>query len=207
MKTDNTVLLDSLSRDYRFEVGNREEKTFFIYLSNHKNLEGNLEIKIKGSNAKVNILGLILGTGVGTIRLNTLQDHLKPSSISDLFIKSVLFDKSHFYYQGLIKIGKNAQKSNAYQKNQNLLMSRGAWADSRPKLEILANDVRCTHGATIGKIDESQLYYLSCRGLNKTQATGLIVEGYCLDVVNRIQDDRIKNEITLDIKKQLNKEM
>ncbi|MBI3379703.1 SufD family Fe-S cluster assembly protein [Candidatus Gottesmanbacteria bacterium] len=198
MKT-NTIIIDSLKNDQQFSVGDNEEKTFVIFLTDNISQNGKVKIIIEGKKANVQILGIIIGQGQQKIDLYTLQDHLKPESVSDLYIKSVLFDEARFNYQGLIKIEKDAQKSNAYQKNQNLLLSKKAWADSRPYLEILANDVRCTHGATVGKIDDEQLYYLQSRGLGIVAAKKLIIEGYCQDVINRIDDDKIREELKVKI--------
>ncbi len=194
-------IIDKLQKDQKYTVGNNENKTFVIFLIEERVQNGDVKIIISGAKAKVQILGIIVGCGKQKIELYTLQDHKKPESVSDLLIKSVLFDEAKFNYKGLIKIEKDAQKSNAYQKNQNLLLSKSAWADSRPYLEILANDVRCTHGATVGNIDKDQLYYLQTRGLSKESATKLIVEGFCQDVLNRINDDKIREEISIKLYK------
>ena len=160
IKNNSVTVIDKLDGNIKFAVGDNQEKTFIIFLDKGIDQNGQISIILDGKNAKVQILGLIIGQDNQKINLFTLQDHQKEQCISDLLVKSVLFENSKFYYEGLIKIGKSAQKSNAYQKNQNLLMSARSWAHSRPKLEIMANDVRCTHGATIGKIDPEILYYL-----------------------------------------------
>ena len=115
-----------------------------------------------------------------------------------------MFDKSRFHYEGLIKIEKGAQKSNAYQKNQNLLLSDKAWAESKPYLEILANDVRCTHGATIGQIDREQLYYLSTRGLTEKEASKLLITGFCQDILDRLPDEKLKASLMKKIETKIN---
>lgn len=192
---DSTIVIDHLQKDLKFKVGNNEKKTFIIFLTNDTEQIGDVKIFIEGEKAKVQILGIIVGQGKQKVELYTLQDHIKPESVSDLLIKSVLFDESKFNYKGLIKIEKDAQKSNAYQKNQNLLLSPKSWADSRPYLEILANDVRCTHAATVGQIDKNQLYYLQTRGLTERIATYLLVDGFFQDVLDRIPDDKIREEV------------
>lgn len=194
-----TIIIDKLKQDQEFIVKNNEEKTFVIFLIDGKDQVGDVNIKITGSNAHVQIYGCILGYGIQKIHINSLQDHEGPASISNLLIKSVLFGKAQLYYEGLITIAPGAAKSNAYQKNQNLLMSDGAWADSRPYLEIKAHDVRCTHGATIGKINQDQLYYLHTRGLSDKSATQLIVGGYFQDVLDRISDTRVRNDLEKQI--------
>ncbi|MBI5452492.1 SufD family Fe-S cluster assembly protein [Candidatus Gottesmanbacteria bacterium] len=203
--TDTTIVIDNLQKNQQFTVGDRENKTFIIFLADKKDQIGKVKIVIRGKQSHVQILGIIIGSAEQKIELFTLQDHQDEESISDLLIKSVLFDRARFNYQGLIQIEKGAQKSNAYQKNQNLLLSPYAWADSRPYLEILANDVRCTHGATIGKIDEEQLYYLKTRGLDESCATKLIINGFLREVIERIPDQKIQNMLEDKIEEQINR--
>lgn len=193
--SDTTIVIESLKKDQEFIVGDNEQKTFILFLANGESADGDVKIRIEGKNAHVQILGAILGYGKQIIHLYTFQDHMKPESISDLLIKSVLFDEAKMYYSGLIRIEKDAQKSNAYQKNQNILMSDKSWADSRPKLEIEANDVRCTHGATIGKLRDDELYYLEARGLPKKDAEKLLIEGFFEDVLVRIPDEKKREHI------------
>ncbi len=190
----STVVIDTVEHGMEFIVGANEQKTFVILLCGQVSSDGAVHVRIEGEGATVQILGIILGRATQSIRLYTEQLHEKPSSISDLFIKSVLFDQSKLFYTGLIKIASGAQQSNAYQKNQNLLLSPGAWADSRPMLEILANDVRCTHGATVGTLDEEQLYYLATRGIGRKAASRLVVEGFVSEVLQRIPDEDIQED-------------
>lgn len=197
-------LIGSLRKNQEFKVFDGENRTFVVFLIDGKDQAGDVKIVIKGREANVQILGIIVGFANQKINLYSLQDHIKMESVSDLLIKSVLFDEAKLFYKGLIKIEKDAQKSNAYQKNQNLLMSTTAWADSRPYLEIFANDVRCTHGATIGKIDEEQLYYLKTRGLNKKEATKLIISGFFADVIQRIPDESLKEKLEESIYLKIN---
>lgn len=204
-KNSRIVIIDSLVKDQQFVVKHNEKKTLVIFLANGKSQTGEVRVIINGTSAKVNILGIILGSGEQKIELHSVQDHRRRESISDLLVKTVLFDKAKFYYQGLIKIAQEAQKSNAYQKNQNLLMSNQSWAESKPYLEIIANDVRCTHGATIGRIDQNQLYYLQSRGLAKIQAEKMLVEGYFEDVLERISDTDIQRKIRQELSYKLNK--
>ncbi len=203
MSKNKIVIITELKKDQVFEVVDNEKKTFVILSCGEKDQSGEVRIIIRGKNANVQILGIIIGSGDQKIDIYTLQEHQKEGSISDLLVKSVLFGKSRLQYRGFIKIEKDAQKSNAYQKNQNLLMSKGTWADSRPILEILANDVRCTHGATIGKVDQEQLYYLMTRGLSEKSATNLIVSGFLQEVIDRIPDKSKKSRIEEKIKNRL----
>src|SRR3990167_1751845 len=99
----------------------------------------------------------------------------------------VFYDESKFIYQGLIRIEKEAQKSKAYQKNQNLMMSDKCFVDSRPFLEILANDVYCTHGSTTGKLNQNEIYYLMTRSLDKNSAKKLLVDGFIQEIPEKIK--------------------
>ena len=200
---NNVVLITDLKPIRRFFVKSGENKTFVLFLAKKGNLQGRLEIIIRGKNADIRILGIIIGSLNQKISLYTFQDHQKEGSVSDLLIKSVLFNNSRLSYEGLIRISRGAQKSNAYQKNQNLLMSPTSMADSRPKLEILANDVRCTHGATVGKIDPEILYYLGSRGISQNTAEKLVIEGFFKDVLDRIRDKKIESYLTAEINKSL----
>ncbi len=159
------------------------ESIFFIH-----NYSGAVEISIKSPNAKVYIYGVYIGKKNDNFTLNTIQHHKVGESVSDLLIKGIFFDESKFHYEGLIRIDKKAQKSNAYQKNQNLVMSKDVFVDSRPYLEILANDVRCTHGSTTGQLDKEQLYFAKTRGLSEKVAQKMLLEGFVGDIFNKMEE-------------------
>src|SRR6185503_12863053 len=127
-----------------------------------------------GPGARAFVHGFMFGDHRQQFHLHTLQRHLVDHTTSDLLIKGCLKDRARSVYQGLIQVSEGAQRTDAYQANRNLLLSDTARADSIPGLEILANDVRCTHGATIGQVDEEQLYYLMARGLPEREAKRLI---------------------------------
>lgn len=145
-------------------------------------------VRLIGRQATVTVIGLVVGRGNNKIAIHTEQIHEAPETTSNLLVKAVLFDKAEFAYDGIIRIEKNAQKSDAYQKNENLLLSGDAHVRSDPALEILANDVRCTHGSTTGKPSEDQLWYLLSRGLSKNLATQLLVDGFFEHAVMGISD-------------------
>jgi Fe-S cluster assembly protein SufD len=147
----------------------------------------------KGAQAFVN--GFLFGDERQHFHLHTLQRHLVPNTTSDLLIKGCLKDRARSVYQGLIQVSEGAQGTNAYQANRNLLLSEQARADSIPGLEILANDVRCTHGATIGHVDDEQMYYLMARGLPRLEAQRLIVEGFFVPVLDRIPLEGVREQL------------
>jgi Fe-S cluster assembly protein SufD len=140
--------------------------------------KGRVETILRGPGTDARLIGLYFGDGKQHYDRYTLQDHRAPNAKSDLLFKGVLTDEARSVYSGLIRVHPHAQKTDAYQQNRNLLLSRTARADSIPNLEIGANDVRCTHGATVGKVDEEELFYIMCRGLDRAEATRLIVEGF-----------------------------
>lgn len=163
----------------------KKPDTYIFYLNNYS---GNVIINILCSKAKVYIFGLYNGTKEDKFKLHTTQHHHAGDSVSDLFIKGVFYDSSKFHYEGLIKIDKNAQKSNAYQKNQNVIMSDKVYVDSRPYLEIEANDVRCTHGSTTGRLNEEELFYLQTRGFDIIGAKKLLIQGFKEEIYQRMRD-------------------
>jgi Fe-S cluster assembly protein SufD len=132
------------------------------------------------------MLGLYLGDRDQHLDHHTLQLHVAPHTNSDLLYKGALRGASRAAFSGLIKVAKGAQRTDAYQKNRNLLLSPEARADSLPNLEIEADDVRCSHGATIGPADELQLFYLMTRGLSRETAERLLVFGFFEEVLSRL---------------------
>lgn len=171
-------------------VGGRMSKTNIWY-----NLDG------EGANAFVH--GFMFGDSRQHFHLHTLQRHLKPNCTSDLLIKGCLKDKARSVYQGLIQVAEGAQKTNAYQANRNLLLSDQARADSIPGLEILANDVRCTHGATLGHVDSEHLFYLMARGLPRVEAERLVVEAFFEPVLERIPLESLREQLREEIERKI----
>jgi Fe-S cluster assembly protein SufD len=155
----------------------------------------NSYFRLAGPGAQAYVHGFMFGDGRQHFDLHTLQKHLAPSTTSDLLIKSALKDRARSVYQGLIQVAEGAQRTDAYQANRNLLLSEKARADSIPGLEILANDVRCTHGATIGTVDPEQMYYLESRGLARSVAQRLIVEGFFAPVLDRIPLESVRDQL------------
>jgi len=147
--------------------------------------------------------GFMFGDGRQQFHLHTLQRHLADHCTSDLLIKGCLKDRARSVYQGLIQVAEGAQRTDAYQANRNLVLSDTARADSIPGLEILANDVRCTHGATIGNVDPEQMYYLMARGLPRNEAQRLIVEGFFAPVIDRIPLEGIREHLRQVIQRKI----
>ena len=146
----------------------------------------NQEVALTGEGARAQVNGVIFTTGRQHLAYFTRQDHAAPHTSSDLLYKAGLKGHSRIVWKGMIRVEKDAQRTDAYQKNDNLVLSESARADSIPGLEIEANDVRCTHGATAGRVDEDMIFYAQARGVSRETAVRLIVEGFFANVYDRI---------------------
>ena len=150
-----------------------------------------------GANAKVS--GFYFADGSQHLDMDTEQNHLAANTTSDLLYKGAVTGRARSVWQGNIYVAHGANGTDGYQANRNLILSRSARADSIPGLEILADDVKCTHGATVGKVDEDQVFYLRSRGLTERDARHLIVEGFFETIMERIPfqavSDRFRDAI------------
>jgi Fe-S cluster assembly protein SufD len=142
---------------------------------------------LAGPGATSRVTGAYFADGTQHLDYDTFQEHIAPHTTSDFAFKGALRDEASVVWRGMIRVEKDAQKTNAYQENRNLLLSEQAHADSIPGLEILANDVRCTHGATLSQVDRDQLFYAMARGLTRADAERLIVRGFFQDILDRIE--------------------
>ncbi len=154
-----------------------------------------LDCKMLGPGTNAALLGFFFGDGKQHFDQHTFQNHIIGHSASDLLYKGALKDNAYSAFRGLIRVNPNAQRSDAYQANRNLLLSQHSHADSIPELEIQANDVRCTHGATVGPIDLEQLFYLMARGISRVEAERLIVEGFFDPLMQKIPLEAIRDEL------------
>jgi len=165
--------------------------------------KANVETILTGPGGRSELLGILFGSGRQHFDVHTLQDHQAPNTFSDLLYKSALAGQAKSIYTGLIRIAKQAQKSNAYQANRNLLLSSEATADSVPMLEIEADDVRCTHGVAVGPVDEEQAFYLTSRGIPPAEAERLIVEGFFEQVFRRIPLEDLREQLMAEVNRRL----
>ncbi|MDI6803832.1 MAG: Fe-S cluster assembly protein SufD [Bacteroidota bacterium] len=155
--------------------------------------KNNLDVQLEHKGAEAFVSGLFLAGKDQQFEFNTTQMHAAPHTKSDLLFVGALRENARTNYEGIIKVEKGAQKTDAYQKNKNLLLSKNARADSEPLLEIEANDVRCTHGATVGPVDKEDLFYLMSRGIEKELAKKLLIFGFFSKVVEKIPVEEFKN--------------
>ncbi|HEV2528051.1 MAG TPA: Fe-S cluster assembly protein SufD [Thermomicrobiales bacterium] len=149
--------------------------------------------RLQGRDTLAEMLGISFADGDQFFDHHTWQEHESPYASSDLEFKTALKDSARTVYSGLIRVHEGAQKTDAYQQNRNLILSRQARADTIPNLEIAANDVRCTHGATVSQVEEEHLFYLQARGIPRTEAQKLIVEGFFRPVIDRIPVEEIQD--------------
>jgi Fe-S cluster assembly protein SufD len=150
---------------------------------------------LAGPGATSRVTGAYFADGAQHLDYDTFQEHMAPSTTSDFAFKGALRDSARAVWRGMIRVEEGAQKTNAYQENRNLLLSKTAHADSIPGLEIMANDVRCTHGATLGQVDREQLFYLMTRGLTRAEAERLIVRGFFQDVLDRVELEPVRDAL------------
>ena len=151
------------------------------------------DIDLVEEGAQGRMSGFYFASGHQHLDHDTQQNHLAPNTTSDLLYKGALMDHSRSVWQGMIYVAPGALGTDGYQANRNLILSKGARADSIPGLEILADDVRCTHGATVGKIDETLLFYLLSRGIPRKDAEQLIVMGFFTPIMERIPFEGVRN--------------
>lgn len=163
-----------------------------------------LDIDLVEIGASAVINGAYLTDGDQHLDLDTQQNHLAPHTKSELIFKGALLGKSRTVWQGMVYVAPEGQKTDGYQTNNNLILSNLARADSIPGLEILADDVRCSHGATVGKIDEDQVFYLLSRGIPKQEAEKLLIEGYFNPAFSNIKSETLRERISEWVQQKLN---
>jgi len=154
-----------------------------------------IENDLAGAGATSRVTGAYFADGDQHLDYDTFQEHIAPNTESDFAFKGALREQASAVWRGMIRVEEGAQKTNAYQENRNLLLSDQAHADSIPGLEIMANDVRCTHGATLGRINREELFYLMSRGLSRGEAERLIVRGFFQDVLDRIDLEPVREAL------------
>ena len=188
------------TEDYSVTL-NKAGEYFFVFYG-FGELTKRIDVVLDAEHITAHILGLCIGSAQKCF-IETIQHHKAPNSISNLHIKSILNGDASFNYKGSIKIDKQAQQSNAYQQNDNLILSPKAHVDTKPELEIIANDVKCSHGATIGQLNKEELYYMQTRGITKEDAYALALNGFAQDIIANIPDEKIRCELTQFVEKSL----
>jgi len=155
-----------------------------------------METKLAGPGSEARVTGGYAGGAGQHLDFDTLQEHAAPNTNSDLAFRGVLAAGSTAVWRGMIKVDPGAQQTDAFQESRNLLLSPEAHADAIPGLEILADDVRCTHAAAIAQVDKEQLFYLTSRGLDDETAKALIIEGFLESLVERLAEGSVRDSIS-----------
>jgi len=150
---------------------------------------------LAGPGATSRVTGAYFTDGDQHLDYDTFQEHIAPNTTSDFAFKGALRDTSTAVWRGMIRVERDAQKTNAYQENRNLMLSPTTHAVPIPGLEILANDVRCTHGATVSRVDRDELFYAMARGLPRGEAERLIVRGFFQDILDRIEFETVREAL------------
>ena len=169
------------------------------YLFGSKLTRSNTEVTFAGSGADVQLRGLYLGSDDQHLDVRTYVDHVHGNCVSDQHFRGILADRARGVFNGLVMVQKDAQQTNAEQSNKNLLLSRDARVDTKPQLEIYADDVRCAHGATVGELDSDALFYLQSRGIDREEAAQMLIHAFAGEVTQDIDvpelQDYIQNKV------------
>jgi Fe-S cluster assembly protein SufD len=183
------------------QVYQRKDSNFTI---NTMTLQGtlvrnNLNIEVQGEGCETNLNGIYLGKKKNHIDNHTIVDHLKPNCNSNEVYKGILDDNSVGVFNGKVFVRRDAQKTNAFQQNNNILLTDDAVINSKPELEIYADDVKCSHGSTIGQLDDEAIFYLRARGISKRSAINLMITAFVKEAIDRVSVPALKDYIDTKI--------
>jgi Fe-S cluster assembly protein SufD len=178
----------------RENIRQKANSTFTIHTLTLGGLlvRNDLTIRVEGSNCTTNLNGIYVPKGKQHIDNHTTVDHITPHCQSNELYKGVIYDQGTAVFNGKVFVRPNAQQINAFQSNGNVLMSPDASVNSKPELEIYADDVKCSHGSTTGQLDEEAVFYLRARGLSETSARNLMVSAFVGEVVEKIENENVK---------------
>lgn len=167
----------------------------FSFSTGSKISRNNLWIRLNGEGANAILNGLYAATGTQLVDNHTAVDHRPPNCLSNQFYKGILDGSAKAVFNGKIFVQKEAQKTNSYQLNKNLLLGPRCEVNTKPQLEIFADDVRCTHGATIGQLNEDEIFYLRARAIPKEKAVKMLSRGFVDEILNRIQNEAVRSRM------------
>jgi len=163
----------STDQETIYRLKENEQVVFFLF-----NRDGEITFELSGRGAAAHIFSFFIGKGTETKKLSIIQKHLAPDTTSSAVVKNVLFDASEYTYEGLVHITKDGKGSDASQECRTLLLSKDAKAFTKPALEILADDVRCRHAATVSPLNQESFFFAQSRGLSPEEARELLVGGF-----------------------------
>lgn len=202
-KNDNSTLINSmffdLKRDARLSTNGISLNGGLIRNENH--------VTLNGENCDASIMGVYLVDKSQHVDNQVFVDHAYPNCHSNELFKGIVDDSAHAVFNGHILVRRDSQHTNAYQNNKNLLLTDKATVNTKPFLEIYADDVKCSHGATIGQLDESAMFYLNSRGIGEHNARMLLMYAFAAEVINHIKIEQLKIRIDDMVKKRLRGEL
>ena len=183
------------------QVYQRKDSNFTI---NTMTLQGtlvrnNLNIEVHGQGCETNLNGIYLGKEKNHTDNHTIVDHKEPNCNSNEVYKGILDDSSVGVFNGKVFVRQDAQKTNAFQQNNNILLTDDAVINSKPELEIYADDVKCSHGSTIGQLDDEAIFYLQARGVGKRSAINMMITAFVKDALDRVSIPALKDYIDTKI--------
>jgi Fe-S cluster assembly protein SufD len=179
------------------EVEQMRDSTYNSYVVDlgGKLVRNNLSSILKDRGTNTNLYGIYVGTNKQHIDNQTFIDHAYPNCNSNELYKGIITDNAKGVFNGKIMVRKDAQKTNAFQKNHSLVLSKNASMNSKPQLEIFADDVKCSHGATIGQLNEDALYYMRSRGLSKKEAVSVLKQAFLTEITNLLTIDIVRKKV------------
>lgn len=158
-------------------------------------VRNDLQLRLEEDHTETHLYGLYLTAGQQLVDNHTLVDHQKPNCFSNELYKGVLLERSTGVFNGKVYVHQDAQKTNAFQQNNNLVISKHATIDSKPELEIFADDVKCSHGSTVGQFSPDALFYLRARGIGEEMAKGLLIAAFAFDVTEKVKVGAVEEYI------------
>ncbi len=178
----------------------------YTFTLNGAIIRNNLNVAVVGEGCESHMYGLYVVDGKTHVDNHTVADHISPNSFSNELYKGILDDTAKAVFNGKVFVRKEAQKTNAFQSNKNILLSDTAVVNTKPQLEIWADDVKCTHGCTTGQIDEEAMFYLRSRGLDKDHARSFLLYAYAIEVIEHVKLDPLKEYLKHIISERLHKD-
>ena len=158
-------------------------------------VRNNMNVVMDAAGSEAHLYGLYILDGQTHADNHTLVDNVQPNCTSNELYKGILNDRSTGVFNGKIKVQPLAQKTNAYQTNNNILLSNDAVINTKPQLEIFADDVKCSHGCTVGQLDENALFYLRARGIPQSQAQELLLQAFSSDILDQVKPELLRTHI------------
>jgi Fe-S cluster assembly protein SufD len=166
---------------------------YFSFLLQAKFSRNNFQVNFNGSGIDSKLNGLFIGKNDSIVDNHILMSHNKPHCHSNQFFKGILQDASRGVFNGKVLVQKDAQKTDAYQSNKNILTTREASIFTKPELEIYADDVKCSHGATSGFLQEDELFYLMSRGIGQEESKSLLLKAFANEVIDKVENEDFRD--------------